>query len=170
MIASLVATLTQLFAPWNELYANSKVIESLVTSLHLVAMMIGGGIAIAADRDTLRATRTSTGIGPDTLERLRGTHRPVLIALTVLLLTGLALATADVETFSKSPAFLIKLSIVALLVINGAVLVTTERQLGTGAPLEAVPRLRRRLRLTARLSLALWVGTVIAGAVLVNAG
>jgi len=170
MIAALVATLTQLFAPWNELYANSRLIESLVTSLHLVAMMIGGGIAIAADRDTLRATRTSAGMGPEVLERLTGTHRPVLLALTVLLLTGLALATADIETFSQSPAFLIKLSIVALLVINGAVLVTTERQLGRGAPVEAVPRLWRRLRLTARFSLVLWVCTVVAGAVLVNAG
>jgi hypothetical protein len=55
-------------------------------------------------------------------------------------------------------------------VINGAVLVSTERTLGRGAPVDKQPRLWRRLRLTARLSLVLWVCTVIAGATLVNAG
>jgi uncharacterized membrane protein len=170
MIASLIATLTHLFAPWNALYANSKVAESIVTSLHLIAMMIGGGLAIAADRETLRVTRTSSGMGPETLARLTATHRPVLLALTVLLLTGLALATADIETFAHSAAFLVKLSLVALLVTNGAVLVSTEQKLRRGASIDRVPRLWRRLRLTARLSLVLWVCTVIAGAILVNAG
>ena len=44
-----------------------------------------------------------------------------------MLLSGLGMATADVETFAKSPAFVVKLSLVTLLVVNGIVLTRTER-------------------------------------------
>ena len=167
MLASLVASLVHLFAPWNAFYADSRVAETGILSVHLVAMMLGGGIAIATDRDTLRATRTATGTGPEVLARLQGAHRPVLIALTVLLLSGLALATADIETFAKSPIFLIKMTLVALLTINGSVLVRTEARLRRDDAGEA---LWNRLRRSTRFSLALWICVVIAGATLVNAG
>jgi hypothetical protein len=167
MLTSLVASLVHVFAPWNAFYSDSRVAETVVISVHLVAMMVGGGIAIATDRDTLRATRTAIDMGPEVLERLHGSHRPVLIALLALFLSGLALATADLETFATSPIFLVKMSLVALLMINGAVLGRTEQQLRRG---DAAEVLWRRLRWSTRVSLALWICVVIAGATLVNAG
>ncbi|MES2305791.1 MAG: hypothetical protein V4558_09790 [Gemmatimonadota bacterium] len=167
MLATLIATLTDFFAPWNALYADSKLLETGVTSVHLVAMLLGGGIAIAADRDTLRAKRHREETGDDVLRRLHSTHRPVMIALVFLFASGFALAAADVETFAKSPVFLVKLTLVTLLLLNGVVLMLTERRLRRG---EDLPWLWRRLHRSTVFSLFLWTCTAIAGAALVNAG
>lgn len=167
----IVATLAHLFEPWKSLYSNSKPVAAAVTSLHLLGMLIGGGLAVAADRSTLRT-------GPNPADRgrllweLHATHRPILIALAVVFSTGIALATADIDTFATSPAFWIKLLIVALLLLNGAVLTRTEAALRSASAesnADHNARLWRRLRLTSWFSLSLWSATVVAGTVLVNA-
>jgi len=170
---SIVPALVHAFAPWQSLYSNSKTTETVVTSTHLVAMLFGGGFAVAADRATLRATAQNADGRRRLLQELGTVHRPVLIALGFLFVSGVALATADVDTFAKSPAFALKLVLVALLLGNGFVLTRTETALrGAPAPGADQPRedrLWRRLRTTARLSLLLWTVTVVAGTVLVNA-
>ena len=170
---SIVPALVHAFAPWQSLYSNSKTTETVVTSTHLVAMLFGGGFAVAADRATLRATAQNADGRRRLLQELGTVHRPVLIALGFLFVSGVALATADVDTFAKSPAFALKLVLVALLLGNGFVLTRTEAALrGVPAPGADQPRedrLWRRLRTTARLSLLLWTVTVVAGTVLVNA-
>lgn len=128
-------------------------------------MLIGGGIAIAADRDTLRAKRHRDATGEDVLRRLHATHRPVLIGLAVLFVSGLALAAADIETFAHSWVFLVKLALVTLLMLNGMVLAITERRLRRG---EDMVHLWRRLHRATVFSLFLWTLTAIAGAALVN--
>jgi uncharacterized membrane protein SirB2 len=168
MMLSLVPALAHVFEPWKSLYSNSKTVATIVTSLHLVALFVGGGLALGADRATLRA-----GGDPEARARvlgeLHGIHRPVLIALTVVFVSGIALAAADIETFVASPAFWVKLLLVALLVVNGAVLTRTERALRAAPGAASAPSRWRRLRATAWLSLTLWVATVVAGTVLVNA-
>jgi hypothetical protein len=166
-----VATLAHAFEPWKSLYSNSKPVATAVTSLHLLGLLIGGGLAVAADRSTLR-----TGADPADrgrlLRELHATHRPILIALAVVFLTGVALATADFDTFASSPAFGVKLLLVALLLANGAVLTRTEAALRSASAEHSADRdarLWRRLRLTSWLSLSLWAATVVAGTVLVNA-
>jgi len=174
---TIVPALVHAFAPWQSLYSNSKPVETAVTSTHLVAMLFGGGLAVSADRATLRAAAQDPGARRRLLEELGAVHRPVLIALGVLFVSGVALATADVDTFAKSPAFAAKLVLVALLLTNGFFLARTETALRaapdpSAAGTDARPRedrLWRRLRTTARLSLLLWGVTVVAGAVLVNA-
>lgn len=170
---SIVPALAHAFAPWQSLYSNSKTAETAVTSTHLVAMLFGGGFAVAADRATLRAAAQDPDERRRLLADLGAVHRPVLIALAFLFVSGAALAAADVDTFAKSPAFAVKLVLVALLLVNGLVLTRTERALrgvpGSGADEPREDRLWRRLRTTARLSLLLWTVTVVAGTVLVNA-
>ncbi len=165
------SALLHLFAPWQRFYADSKTAETSVTFLHLAAMMFGGGFAIAADRRTLRARPRLDGF-QDALAELHGVHRPVLIALGVLFVSGLALATADLETFLASPIFLLKLGIVAMLLLNGGFLVQTEqalRRLSPAGPTPTVQRLWRRLRAVSWASLALWTASVLVGTMLVNA-
>jgi len=163
-----------LVAPWHRLYADSRTVETAVTFLHLAALLFGGGLAIAADRRTLRLD-PDRGQLPLLLRELGGVHRPVVIALGVLLLSGLAMAAADLETFLGSPIFAAKLLLVALLVANGGLLLRTERALTSlvGAGGDPLPpparRLWRRLRLTSRVSQVLWVGSVLVGTILVNA-
>ena len=176
-MASLVATLAHWFAPWQSAYSDSKLLETGVTSLHIAATLVGGGIAIAADRDTLRTLHTEARLGPQALEELHATHRPVLIGLALLFISGFALAAADVETFAKSPVFLVKLILVTLLCINGVFLTRTEHllrrrvfaELTRPPSLEATPALWRRLRTASWLSITLWIGTVVVGTALMNA-
>ncbi|HEX2611679.1 MAG TPA: hypothetical protein VHK68_11765 [Gemmatimonadales bacterium] len=165
-----VQTLAHALSPWHSLYSDSPAVSSVVTGVHLVAMLFGGGFAVAADRSTLRALRREPAERVRALHELDAIHRPVLIALGALFASGVALAAADVETFAKSPVFILKLAIVALLLGNGAVLQRTERTLRveTGPP-SRESRLWRRLRTTAYLSLLLWTSAVVVGTVLVNA-
>jgi len=177
MTASLVATLAGWFAPWQSAYSGSKVLETAVVSVHLVALLFGGGLAVSADRAMLLAMRVGPAARQRALGELHAVHRPVLIALGAQFISGVALATADVNTFARSPVFLVKLTLVALLCINGSVLFGTEQALKRDQPgstndparVNRAHALWNRLRTTARLSLALWTCTVVAGITLVNA-
>ena len=162
--------LVHLFAPWQAIYSKSKVVSTCVTGAHLTALLFGGGLAIAADRSTIRAYRSGADDRRRQLAELHQVHRPVLMAIAGLFLSGILLATADLETFLGSPVFWIKLSFVTLLLANGAVLASTEGALRKreGSP-AVTSSLWWRLQLTSRLSVALWVSTLIAGVVLVNA-
>lgn len=135
-----------------------------------MGMLIGGGLAIAADRSTLRITQEQPGERERHLGELNAIHTPVLIAFMVLFVTGLAMVTSDIRTFATSPVLWVKVSLVALLVVNGVVLERTETALrrsnGSGAD---AARLWDRLRLNALFSVALWMTTLVAGVVLVSA-
>lgn len=163
----------ELLAPWQTAYSDSKVIPAVVTTVHLVALLFGGGLAIAADRTTLRLGRPSGTSQGTLLAELRAVHRPVLIALTVLFASGVLLTAADLETYAKSPTFWVKMGLVAMLLVNGLVLERTESSLRAlssrqTVPTDRVSRLWRRLRASAVCSLGLWTATLIAGALLVN--
>jgi hypothetical protein len=164
-----VTTLVQALEPWKSLYGDSKTVASAVTGIHLVGLLFGGGLAVAADRSTLRALRRPPAERAESLRELHAVHRPVLIALAVLFLSGVALAAADLDTFLGSPVFWAKLGVVALLLANGAVLERTERALRRDGVEDRPRRLWRRLGISTRLSLALWTATVLLGTVLVNA-
>lgn len=159
-----VADIAGVFAGWNSLYSNSKVVATAVTTVHLLGLLVAGGLAIAADRMTLRVSRADA---PRIAHEIRDAHRPVLIALALVFVSGIGLATADVETFLVSPFFWVKLGLVALLLLNGLGLARTESRVREGQ--ELAPATWGRLRFHAWASLALWVATTIAGTVLVNA-
>ncbi|HUP89733.1 MAG TPA: hypothetical protein VM100_10290 [Longimicrobiales bacterium] len=160
-----VETLTSAFAPWQKAYSDSSVISTAVTATHIVSLLVGGGLAIGADRTTLRALKREAPDWQNHLAELHAVHRPVVWMLVVLFISGLAMATADIETFATSPLFWLKLALVTLLLVNGYVLYRTEGRLlrTLSAPL------LDRLKLTTYLSLLLWVLTTVAGVVLTNA-
>jgi hypothetical protein len=167
---TVVQSLAHLFAPWQSLYGDSKTMAAVVNAVHLTGLLFGGGLAVAADRTTLRALKGERADRARALAELGAVHRPVLLALAVLFLSGVALAGADVETFAASPIFWVKLGVVALLLVNGAVLARTEHALRRTEPGEpGRARLWQRLRVATYLSVGLWTATVIAGTVLVNA-
>jgi uncharacterized membrane protein len=174
---SIVASLVHTFAPWQTMYANSKVVSEGVTALHLVAMLFGGGYAVAADRTVLRSRRTAPIDARRLLAEMHALHVPVVIALVVLTITGAAMAAADVETFASSPVFAAKLGIVVLLLVNGLLLLRAERKLdrfGHDAPAMDDSQIRqqrglwRNLRATAWASAALWTVAVVVGVMLTN--
>ena len=80
-------------------------------------------------------------------------------ALAVMALTGVLMATADLETFLPSRLFWTKMALVALLLTNGALLVAAERAAAGGAS----EREWVRLRVASAASAALWLTTLLAG-------
>lgn len=177
-VPQFVHALAHLVDPWRSAYSNSKVLPSIVTFAHLGALLLGGGFAVAADRATLRTRHADLTVRQRQLQDLHTVHRPVLIALAVLFVSGLLMAAADVETFFTSLVFWIKMTLVTLLLINGAILYKTEEALQRAASMnsdaantqrqEKVDNLWRRLSATSVTSLMLWTATVLAGAVLLN--
>src|SRR4051812_5649996 len=113
---TIIQTLAHTLEPWNSAFANSTLLSGTVTGAHILSLLFSGGLAIGADRATLRATGGDSSGGTVLAERRRvqlgelgATHRPVLVAMTVLFLSGLLLAASDVETFLVSVVFWIKM-------------------------------------------------------------
>ena len=170
--SSQLRSLADVLKPWQSLFSNSKVISDGITFLHLAGVLFAGGFAISADRATFRALRAGPEERRTLLREVRDVHRPVLIGLTVLFITGLLLATSDVETFGTSPVFLVKMTLVALLLVNGLMLERTESALrasATAPEMEGGSRpLWKKLERTATVSVVLWTAIVLAGTILVN--
>ena len=158
----------QLFDPWKQTYSDSVALSTSVTAIHLLAMLFGGGLAIAADRTTLLLRGEKLEERRQHLIDLSELHRPVLIALAVSFISGVAMLTSDLETFVASPALWIKLGLVALLLINGVLLERTESALRNSANSEGSESLWSRLKFNAVSSLVLWSATLVAGITLVN--
>src|SRR5258705_6123876 len=127
-----VHALVKVFEPWNSLYGHSKVISTTVITAHLGAMFLGGGLAVAADRATLRTAAERPDERARQLAEVSDVHRPVLIAIAFLFISGIAMALADLENFLTSPFFWVKIGLVTLLLINGALLQRTESALRIG--------------------------------------
>ena len=161
----LLKSIEEVFAPWQSVYSDSTYLPTVVTAFHLIGMLVGGGLAIAADRATLRISHEQPGERERHLGELNAIHRPVLIALALLFLTGVLMVTSDIPTFLSSPILWVKLGLVALLVLNGVVLERTETSLRRGAEKSSWGT----LRVAALCSIGLWVATLVAGVVLVNA-
>jgi uncharacterized membrane protein len=149
---------------WASFYASSPATRSAVTFTHIGALVVGGGSAIAADLGTVRALRRDAPTLRAELKRLHTTHRLVTTSLGLVVLSGILLVLADLDAYVASMAFWIKMSLFAVLVVNGAMVVSAS------APTrEDSPRNRARLRLAALASLALWLATTLLGTVVPNA-
>jgi amino acid transporter len=93
----------------------------------------------------------------DALAYMHRSHRIVIAAFAVIVVTGLLMALADVETYSVSALFWIKMGLVALLMANGGFLTFAGRHAGSpDSPW------RRRLIAGSAISLVLWLVIVYA--------
>lgn len=158
----------RLTAPWAALYNNHPLVQSGVVFAHISGLMVGGGAAVAADRAALRARHADADGQRRHVEHLRLVHRTVLAALAVVVVSGVLLFAADIETFVASPVFWVKMVLVALLAVNGWVLTRTGQKLETTGV--AATAGWRRLTTTSVLSLCLWFLIILIGAVLVSVG
>lgn len=170
--ATVLQTVAAAVKPWSSLYSDSTAVSSAVTFVHLGGLLFAGGLAVASDRATFRALRGTEEDRTRLLVDLAGAHAWVLTGLSVIFASGLLLALADVKTFGPSPVYWTKMSLVALLLINGTLLQRTEQKLRAGNLLtqSSAPRkqLWSRLRFAAAASMALWTAIVLAGVILVE--
>jgi hypothetical protein len=133
--------------------------------MHIGGLVAGGGCAITADLATITAAREGSLPRMTQLQLLKRTHRIVVLGLAALVISGVLLFAADVETFLYSRVFWLKMGLMVLLLINGGLLLLGERQVKRGEP-----RAWARLHYTAVSSLVLWFLTTLAGAALPNIG
>jgi hypothetical protein len=157
--------LSHLLAWWTSLYANHAALRTAVEFTHIGGVVAGGGSAIAADLATFRAAREGPAPRTAHLQFLTRTHGIVLAGLGALFVSGVLQFASDVDTFLYSRVFWLKMGLVVLLLINGALLLRAGRQATAGGA-----RAWARVQHVAIASLVLWALTTLAGAALPNIG
>lgn len=159
-------SLVHLLKPWADFYSHSKIAETIVQFLHIGGLLLAGGLAIAMDRATMRALRLPAAERPRHMKELASVHRWVMVGLVVIVASGVALLTADIETFFGSWIYWTKMGLVVLLLINGAMMTRVEKALEIDAS-DRSPHWNS-LRRVAKTSLVLWFTIALAGVALVN--
>jgi hypothetical protein len=130
---------------------------------HIGGLVGGGGCALAADRATLRAFRRAPQALAGEVHHLHGVHNVVLTGLGVAIASGVLLMLADLDAYLTSPAFWIKMALVAALFVNGAIIVRSALRTEAGDS-----QARQVLVRTSIASIILWFATTLAGAALPN--
>jgi hypothetical protein len=148
---------------WAKLYSDHKLVSDTVTFAHLAGIMLGGGVAIAADRAAIHLALASDLPYSPPLGG-RDVHRWVVVGLAVITVSGLLMLFADLDTYLKAPLFWVKVGLTLVLIGNGWVRMKAEQ-----AVLAGVQAARARFRQTSVASLALWVVILLAGVMLVTA-
>lgn len=168
MLIVMLDALTSWLQPWADVYAESSWLSTTLVTVHVVAMFLGGGIAIGADRQLLGQRHPS----PALLRMLTTSHQWVIAGLSVTILSGLALATADLGTFAVSWVFWTKMALILGLLINGVRMRREERRLLVRDDVNDAPAGSSTdatgLQQSAWLSLSGWVLVVGLGVVLSN--
>src|SRR6188768_394498 len=95
---------------WSVYYSDHQMVSLSIRYVHLAALMIGGGTALAIDRVVLGTARTRT----DDRRRaaftaMKGSHRVVVPALGIVTASGILMAAADWTTFVESRLFWFKM-------------------------------------------------------------
>lgn len=154
-------SLVEAFQGWAHLYSKTKAISIAVTYVHFAGLLLGGGAAVATDRETLRAAKEADPVRADHLQFLGTVHTIAIAGLAMLAGSGILMLLADLETFWASKVFWTKMTLVVLLLVNGLMMRRAEQLAGT-----APDRAWAQLKWTSIASLALWFAILLAGTVL----
>jgi uncharacterized membrane protein len=157
--------LVKLFEPWATFYNDSKLTETIVMFAHTGGIVIAGGIAIAADRGTLRASSRADDDRRRHLDELSLAHGAVIAGLVATVISGLLMLTSDLETFLGSRIFWIKMMLVVVLLANGLRMQRAEKRLRADGQ---VLLDWSGLRSSAVASLLLWLTITLLGVALLN--
>lgn len=130
MVASMAVS--QLLARWAHLYGHTPV-SATVTYFHLVGILVGGGVAVATDRASLRLSPATLPDWRTELDRLANVHRWVVGGLALIFASGVLMALAELGSFATSVVFWTKMGLVALLIGNGYVRLRAEIALRQGS-------------------------------------
>ena len=155
---ALPAFLSPAVQSWADFYGHHQLVSVSVRYLHLAGLVVGGGTALAADRQILKALRSGGEARSGIVAALDASHRVVVPALAVMVATGLLMTASDTETFFGSRLYWSKMGLVGLLLLNGLGLLAAER-----AIVGERPKGWLWLGLTSAASLVLWLVVLFAG-------
>src|SRR4029077_14063070 len=100
-----VAGVGALVTRWARVYADHKAVSGGITYLHLAGIVLGGGLAVSADRAALRWTAADGTDGARGLHSLCAVHRRVVGGLALTFVSGVAMLLADLATYLTSAVF-----------------------------------------------------------------
>jgi len=153
------------------LSAISDAVTTAVLALHVVALVVGGGFALARDRVTLAARHRPEGGRLSRLSELGATHRTVGTALAISVATGATLFFFHAERYLLSGIFWVKMALVVALAGNALVMQVAERNVREAGATTASPQSTahasawRQVVATAQVSSVLWILVAIAGTI-----
>jgi hypothetical protein len=124
---ALPASLASAVDGWAAYYGDHRMVSVTVRALHLGGLILGGGTALLVDRRVLASLRKGGAAREASLAELDGSHRVVVPALGLVVLTGLLMTASDTATFLNSRLYWMKLGLVTMLLLNGTGLVAAER-------------------------------------------
>jgi hypothetical protein len=160
-----VEGLAGLVQPWAIFYSDHRWLQTTLIFVHLSGIFLGGGFAIAADRDTFIAMQNARLSGQIRhLGKIRSIHKPIMLGLALALGSGFLLFLADVKELSGSAVFWVKMVLLGALLTNGYLLKRTEETMNAGDP--DSPRLWNRLWKISLASMVLWLAVILAGTLL----
>lgn len=157
--------LSQFLDSWASIYANHAALRTGILFMHVGGLLAAGGSAMTVDLATIKVRRETPAARAAHLDVLKRTHGLVVTGLAAIVTSGLLQFGADVGTFVASRIFWLKMALVVLLLINGALILGGERQVERDTP-----RAWARLHTTAAVSLFLWFVITLAGVALTNIG
>jgi uncharacterized protein DUF6644 len=150
-----------LLALWAHFSRHTVWLSVTLTFVHLVGILVGGGLAIATDRASLRLSPATTPDWPQELTRLASVHRWVLAGLALIFASGFLMMLTSFETFAVSAVFWTKMGLIALLLGNGFVRMRAETALRRGRATGW-----GQFRAASVASLVLWFVILLAGTLL----
>jgi len=153
----MIATLSQALATWNSYYGNHQALSVTIRYLHLAALLVGGGTALALDREIFGLRRSAPQMRAATIARLNSAHALVIGSLAFIVASGLLMAAADVETYLVSPTFWIKMALIVALFAAIAFEETNFKKLASGDRTAA-----RRSKLGGVIATVAFLGVLLA--------
>jgi hypothetical protein len=161
-----IAALVQWAEPWRIVFNASVVISTGVLFMNVASIVCAGGLSLVMDRATLRPGSR------DNAERERrgsAANRRLLIgAFVVAVSSGMLLFLSDVHAFIHLRTFWLKMGLVVLLINNALLADRHARRVLSSGPGTARGSLESvsRERVHARVSIGLWLLTLLAGTAL----
>ena len=161
----MTAALRDLATTWGSFYANHAAMRTAIAFGHVGGLVAAGGASMVADREILSSYKRREQRSSALMSAVRKTHRVVLAGLAIVIVSGVLLFAADLDTYLVSRLFWIKMALIVALMINGAVLKRAEHVASSN-----LDHSWEILKWTATASLALWSLTTFIGTALPNIG
>ena len=164
---TIVETLVGALKPWADFYGNHKGVQAGVEFAHVGAPARRRRLRDRvgprrAPRDARRTwSRRSTCCASFTM-----VHKPVLIALSISVLSGLVMLASDIGTFLVSPVYWTKMALVILLLTNGYLIKRADERLNADPSPGNVAW--THFKFSSIASITLWLSITLAGVILLN--
>src|SRR5689334_20614912 len=113
-----LATVDAIAEPWQQLYAHSTIVATLVLFGHVAGLLIAGALTFSAEASALRLDPADDGERRRYLRDAAPARIAIAIALGVAMINGVLLFLADLEAFAVSRIFWTKMLLVVLLLGN----------------------------------------------------